>query len=176
MLEIERKFRLNKEKVTLVIDNLKHLSFLQTIHQVDKVFLFQCESFKQFKPGDPVMRIRTIDGVVHLAYKRRLGTEGNVVEHEIIVDSEKTAQAILTEIGYTLVTCIEKDRTEYEGDGVTVCLDDVVGLGKFIEIEIMCDSESQVALAEDKIMGVALKLGLDASDIETKKYDQLMNR
>ncbi len=175
MIEVERKFRPAKEKIDRIVAYLRdHGSAPQVMRQVDKVFLYESDSFKQFKVGDPVIRIRSANNKTTLTYKRALGDGADRIEHELQVDSEKTAEALVYELGYLLATNVEKTRSEYELGALKVCLDDVVGLGMFLEIEAICNSDSEREQAQKEIMQLAGEMGLTESDIETKKYDQLI--
>lgn len=178
MLEVERKFHLSSEKFSELKIKLQELSGPPTkLHQIDKIFLSRSESFKDFKRGEPVMRLRSVGGSTLLTYKRALTTNGvvDIVEHELLIDSSLVAEALLREIGYHPVVQVEKDRWEYNLAPLTICLDEVRGLGLFLEIEIMCGAEGELSVAQDKIMTMAKELGLDRSALEEKKYDQLMS-
>ncbi len=173
MIEVERKFRLDDSKKQGVLSMLENKT-PQDFHQIDKVFLFQNNSFKNFKRGQPVIRIRSSNGVITLTYKRALNEGGDMLEHEVKVDSVDVTQAIVLELGYLLATDIEKKRQEFSFDNATVSLDEVVGLGTFLEIEIMADDEQKIDDAQKKVMEIAEKFGLGEAEIVTKKYDQLM--
>ncbi len=176
MIEVERKFRLNSENSARVADYLKVNGGEPDVHrQADKVFLYQVDSFKKFTPGDPVMRLRSMGDTTILTYKRIINAEGDRIEHEVAVDSAATAEAILKELGYLLAVNVEKVRSEYRIGDIAACLDDVVKLGMFLELEVISQSEDEIATAEQRIMSVASEMGLTAADIETKKYDQLLD-
>lgn len=173
MIEIERKFRLSPEKVAVIKKALKEKSVdLTPVHQIDQVFLQGIPSFKEFKPGMPVVRLRTVDGRTSLAYKRRLNDAGDALEHELGVDSAETMQKILEEMGYSQVTLVDKTRIEAKEDGLTLVLDKVARLGDFLELEILAE-ETDSGDAEERILQAAAEFGLTPADIETKKYDEL---
>jgi len=102
MIEVETKYRLSdKQKVT---EKLKELGFIgkDPVHQVDKVFLVNSDSFKTFTPGDPVARIRSVNGVSSLTLKRAINKSGDTIEHEMTVDPASAAEGLLSEMGYKL--------------------------------------------------------------------------
>jgi adenylate cyclase class 2 len=174
MIEVESKFRIaGKQKIA---NRLKELGFIGTdpVHQSDKVFLVKSDSFKTFTPGDPVARIRTVNGVSSMTVKRAINASGDSVEHEMTVDPASAAEGSLLEMGYKAVTDVEKIRTEYKRDDTTVAIDEVSKLGEFLEIEIVCN-EGKEANARDRVMAIATDLGLSEDDIVTKKYDQMMS-
>lgn len=174
MIEVETKFRI-ADKVRIA-NKLKELGFIgaEPVRQSDKVFLVKSDSFRTFKPGDPVTRIRTVNGVSSMTLKRAINTSGDSVEHEMTVNPASAAEGLLLEMGYKAVTDVDKIRTEYKRDDTTVALDEVSKLGEFLEIEIVCN-EGKEADARSRVMATAIDLGLSEDDIVTKKYDQLMS-
>ena len=82
---------------------------------------------------------------------------------------------ILRAEGYQIVTRVVKDRSEVKSGECTYALDNVKGLGVFLEIEIITKDTSAVGAAEVKIKSIAAELGLDDDMIETEKYDRLIS-
>lgn len=176
MIEVERKFRLIPEKIEVVRAYLKNISSDPlSIHQIDSVYLYRMSSFKDFKLGDPVIRIRSVDEKTILTYKKSINKEGDRIEHELTIDSASIADALLKELGFNFVIKVEKDRSEYKFNDITFCLDDVSDLGIFLEIEIVCQSNDEVESAQKKIMKLASQIGFSDLDLETRKYDQLLS-
>ncbi|MGH7196733.1 MAG: class IV adenylate cyclase [Candidatus Saccharimonadales bacterium] len=176
MIEIERKFRLNTEQKGAIEQELgAHYGSLETVHQVDQVFLHGVDSFAGFTRGDPVVRLRTTNDVTTLAYKRSINEAGDTVEHELTVESAATMAEILKEMDYRPVTTVIKDRTIAKAGEMAIMLDSVVGAGHFLEIEILAADESTQPVAERQIMDKAAEFGLTEADIELRKYDQLVS-
>lgn len=176
MIEIERKFRLTPAKKAELKAILQHqYGKVESIRQIDEIFLSGIDSFEDFKWGDPVVRLRIEGNTTKLAYKRQINDSGDSLEHELIVGSADTMRAILLAMGYRLVTKVDKMRTEITAESLTVALDTVKQLGDFLEIEIIAKDESNTAKHEARIMATAAKFGLTKADIEPMKYDMLMN-
>jgi adenylate cyclase, class 2 len=175
MIEIERKFRLDPKRQSRIQAALiKAHGSLEPVRQVDEVFLLGMDSFKGFKPGMPVVRLRTQNGVARLAYKRKINEAGDSLEHEVVVESAETMRAILVDIGYKPVTVVAKSRVEVKEDSVALALDTVEGLGDFLEIEIMAPDDADLSATEQRIMAMASTFGLTSDDLELKKYDELL--
>jgi len=49
---------------------------------------------------------------------------------------------------------VDKTRTTYTKDDTTICVDQVKGLGNFVEIEILVKDESQSKAAQEKILSL----------------------
>lgn len=175
MIEIERKFRLSPDKKKTLEEEIQtKYGPIKPVRQIDEVFLQGMDSFDEFKQGMPITRLRTADGVTTLAYKRRLNDGGDTIEHELVVSSADIMRAILGEMDYRSVTRVNKIRLEAKVDGMALALDTVEGLGDFFEIEVMADDESNLELIEVQIMTTAAEFGLTKSDLESRKYDQMV--
>ncbi|HEU5187555.1 MAG TPA: class IV adenylate cyclase [Candidatus Saccharimonadales bacterium] len=174
MIEIERKFRLSPAKAADIKKSLEAKGASTPIHQIDQVFLQGISSFKDFKPGMPVIRLRTVNGKTQLTYKRAINDAGDTLEHELAVESAEIMQKIIEEMGYTQVTLVDKTRIEVKQGGLTLVLDKVARLGDFLELEILAE-EADSGDAEERILQAAAEFSLTPSDIEPKKYDQLVS-
>ncbi len=63
-----------------------------------------------------------------------------------------------------------KDRTVLRKEPVTVCLDRVHGLGEFLELEILADSEEKKDAALGQIEKILNSLGYQISDTVQMSY------
>ena len=175
MIEVERKFRLSGRQKQAIAERLRNqYGDTAVVRQSDKVFLQGIDSFAEFTQGMPIMRLRTENDITTLTYKRRINDVGDSVEHELMVGDANTMQAVLTEMDYHLVTKVEKDRLEIKKDRVAFALDTVDKLGSFLEIEILAEDTEDLAELEQQIMVAAKAFGLSETDIEPKKYDQMI--
>ncbi|RLM94479.1 class IV adenylate cyclase [Halobellus sp. Atlit-38R] len=85
-------------------------------------------------------------------------------EHETGVDDGDTAEAIFDGLGFEPAAVVEKHRTFYELDGYTVTLDQVAGLGEFVEVEAEAEASDDVANVREGAFDVLRTLGLDPTD------------
>lgn len=176
MIEIERKFRLTEQQRDEIERTLKdNHGPIETVRQVDQVYLHGIDSFSDFKRGDPVVRLRTVNDESVLTYKRSINDSGDSVEHELTIGTPETMAAILMEMGYRLVTTVVKNRTIAKVGELAIMCDSVENAGHFLEIEIMAPDENSLPVAEQQILKTAEEFGLSADDIETRKYDQLVS-
>ncbi len=72
-------------------------------------------------------------------------------EYEMEISSAETAEHIFAGLGYTPRIVVEKKRTMWTAGSCVVCLDEVEGLGSFVEVE---------GPTEDSIEAVLTTLGL----------------
>ncbi|WP_256287970.1 class IV adenylate cyclase [Halobellus inordinatus] len=85
-------------------------------------------------------------------------------EHETGVDDGDTAEAIFDGLGFEPAAVVEKHRAFYELDGYTVTLDQVAGLGEFVEVEAEAEASDDVASVREGAFDVLRTLGLDPTD------------
>ena len=82
---------------------------------------------------------------------------------------------LLTHLGYRFVAIVRKRRRtaplERDGFSFTICLDEVDGLGRFAEVEVLAP-EDRSADAEQAVSRLAAELGL--SDVERRSYLDLV--
>lgn len=136
MIEVERKFRLSEEAA----QNITSVLFtgdpeLEPTRQVDDIFMRNGESYETFYQGQPVLRLRTVDDVILLTYKRTLNDEGDSIEHEVEVGDQSIMRLMLEEMGYWHVTSVRKERAVKQMGRLAFMLDQVSGLGQFLEIK-----------------------------------------
>lgn len=175
MIEIERKFRLTSaKKAAIEKELLRKYNQATPVRQIDEIFLEGIDSFKNFKQGMPITRLRTQGSTTTLTYKRQLNNSGDMLEHEVIVESANTMREILLAMDYRSVTKVDKIRLEIKTDTVTFALDTVKGLGDFLEIEVLAKDERSLAKTEKVIMAKAAELDLSRTDLEPKKYDKMI--
>jgi adenylate cyclase class 2 len=175
MIEVERKFRLTAEQSKQIKNRLEvEHGVIDPLHQVDEVFLPGMDSFATFKMGMPITRIREQQGTAKLAYKRQLNVQGDMLEHELGIESADIMRAILLELGYQSVVRVDKVRKEVKLNNIAIALDKVEGLGSFLEIEVMVDDEKAIVEAEKLVTKTAAQFGLAKSSLESRKYDQLV--
>lgn len=76
---------------------------------------------------------------------------------EFQVDQVDGMRLILERLGFTSVAHVEKKRKEFVVEGLTVCMDEVEGLGRFVEVEII---STDVEVARGKVLALFNRLGL----------------
>lgn len=99
-------------------------------------------------------------------------------ELETGVENGAVCRMILQAIGYMPAEPeVIKDRTMLQKESVTACLDKVHGLGGFLELEILADSEEKKDAALGKIEDILNSLGYQISDTVRMSYlSMLQNR
>ena len=63
-------------------------------------------------------------------------------EYEFAVDDGDMARQMLTALGWQEVVTVDKVRLESKTEDYTICVDEVAGLGLFIELEVLAEDDA----------------------------------
>ncbi len=164
MLEIEVKARVDNFKK--IEDRVLGLGgrFEREETQVDTYFN---HPGRDFAKTDEALRIRTVDDGCFFTYKGPKLHDLTKTREEIEVSVEDfgTTKDILLRLGFFEVLTVEKRRRYFVYNDASVMLDDVVGLGRFVEIEKHADDYDP-----REFVDFLLSLGVDKTDIERRSY------
>ncbi|HDI74432.1 MAG: class IV adenylate cyclase [Thermoprotei archaeon] len=169
-MEIEAKFRIAKlEKVE---ERLRSLGaeFKGTEIEEDVYYQHPC---KDFRKTDEALRVRITPSYSELTYKGPKAPIKVKAREEISVrvnDPLKTC-LLLEKLGFRRVAVVKKTRKKYVLEGREISLDEVEGLGYFIEIELL--SKKSLDEAEKELLEFSRKLGIREIPI-TKSYLELL--
>lgn len=98
-------------------------------------------------------------------------------ELETGVEDGAVCREILQAIGYSPAEPeVIKIRTMLQKDSVTACLDNVRGLGDFLELEILVESEEKKDAALGQIKDILNSLGYQVSDSVQTSYLSMLQR
>ena len=98
-------------------------------------------------------------------------------ELETGVEDGAVCREILQAIGYSPAEPeVIKVRTMLQKDSVTACLDNVRGLGDFLELEILVESEEKKDAALGQIKDILNSLGYQVSDTVQTSYLSMLQR
>ena len=93
------------------------------------------------------------------------------LELETGVESGETAERILRALGFFPVQpTVVKTRKILKYEDICACLDDVKGLGTFLELEIMAESEDARPAALDRIEEILQSIGHTMADTTRASY------
>jgi pantoate--beta-alanine ligase len=132
---------------------------------------------RDFARTGEAFRLRRIGADNFLTYKgpRAASAVKTRTELEIPLPSGDAAAEqharLLTHLGYRLVAVVRKRRHSFhldrDGFALTICLDDVEGLGHFAEVEALAEPDRSDA-ARTTLLGLARDLALD--QVEQRSY------
>lgn len=130
---------------------------------------------RDFGTTDEALRVRYSDTGCAVTYKgpKQPGS-GSKVREEVTVDvlSGESAEEILSNLGFTKTAGVDKTREYFEYGPFLVSLDEVAGLGSFIEIEIMTSGSFEEA-AEQVEKGIG-DLQIEGERIMLSYLEQIL--
>jgi adenylate cyclase class 2 len=177
-MEIEVKAKL-KDKVA-VMGKLAALGckFSEAKTQDDMVWVEKTGSLDDYFSNKVFLRIRIQNGekVIMTAKspKAKQGDESLVKrEHEVVVSSADEARNILSMLGLREAVRIVKRRQTAEYKDYEICIDEVEGLGSFVELEKIAE-EKDAAQIQKEMFEFLKTLGILSEDQVKKGYDILM--
>jgi adenylate cyclase, class 2 len=141
--------------------------------QKDTIFLTQGINYNQIKPGVVVLRIRQQNDKTFFTLKMRGVIELNKIEHEVTVDNVDEIAAIINKLDFCEVLRVNKVRQKCKYNNYEICLDEVEGLGEFIEIEQQIESGDDKAVSA-QLSSFLQNLGIKAEDQVKEGYDTLL--
>ncbi|MFQ5733640.1 MAG: class IV adenylate cyclase [Planctomycetaceae bacterium] len=168
--EVELKFPIDDPQPVLVRLTQLGATPSETVRQADTYFNHPSRDFGQ---TDEALRIRSVAGRHCVTYKGPLIDNETKTRQEIELpfgdepaDREHLTE-IFTSLGFRPVRTVFKSRRSFRlnwaGRPFVVCIDDVDGLGSFVELETSADEESLDA-AREGVQRLAAQLGLENSE------------
>ena len=131
---------------------------------------------RDFAETDEALRIRREtddegERTVKLTYKGPLveATSKTRAEAETTVADDEALATILDALGFDPAATVRKERERYLVDGYTVTLDDVDGLGQFVECETTAP-ESDIKSAREGVYDLLNCLELDPDEQVRTSY------
>ncbi|MGQ9587712.1 MAG: class IV adenylate cyclase [Thermoplasmata archaeon] len=169
VLEVESKFRSpGNEKVEKTLIRLG----ARKISEGAMEDVYFSHPSRDFSKTDETLRLRKTNSASELTYKGpRMKLESAKAREEITLRTENplAVQRIIESLGFIEFLAIRKRRTSYMLDKLRVDVDDVNGLGEFVELEAMTElPERSTRLIE------LARRELELDKLEPRTYLELM--
>jgi len=169
-------------EVKLKVKNLQELEkklvargcILSTpIHQHDTVYSKNgnVSIWEGLKEECIVLRIRRDGKGALFTLKQQRTHELDNVEYETCVDNPEALHSALLLLGFTPGVEVRKVRRKGKLDNDEICLDEVEGLGGFIELERLADDDANPENVAEDLYQKLESLGLSRRDEEKRGYD-----
>ncbi len=174
MIEVEIKVKIdNKDEIT---NKLKKLGFKFIKKKFQEDIYFNGIN-RDFRKTDEALRIRDDDGTFFVTYKGPKLDNISKTREEIevkIEDKEKMRQ-IFKKLGFKEVHPIRKIREIYKKDNIIASIDNVEGLGIFLELEKSI-SDSEITKKDEilnELLDLLKSLNISKDKIIRKSYLEL---
>ncbi len=165
MLEIEVKARIPDEEGLKRLERyVAEWESLPKRHQCDTYFSHPCRDFAK---SDEALRIRRQDGNTYLTYKGPKRDDFSKTRKEIEVKASEGVSGLLESLGFSEVKTVYKTRRPFRKGSIMLFLDEVEGLGSFVEMESLSGEDVS---AED-LLDILHDMDLES---ETRSYLELL--
>lgn len=170
MEELEIEIKAYCQNISDVKKKLVELDavFIKTEKESDQYFNHPA---KDFAETDEALRLRNVADMTILTYKGPKISKVTKarVEKEVIVQDDKETGEILQLLGFRQSGIVVKNRDYYQLGEIIICLDDVVNLGSFVEIEKKGNDLENI---EKELFALSKKLGLEK--FERRSYLEML--
>lgn len=179
MNEIEVKARLKDAKHGKdIIRKLKKAgwNFGATLKQKDTIYCDKetLKRFDQFTPV-PFSRIRIQGKMAWFTLKKSEINELEGIECETEISDPKAMHEALLQLGQFPGTIVEKKRIKAKKGKLEVCIDEVKGLGWFVEVEKLTN-EKDSEKVQSELFDFLKTFGIEVEDRVANGYDTLIYR
>jgi len=141
------------------------------IFQYDRIYNEKGKINPRGKKGN-VLRIRQQEDKILLTLKKNRTNELDCIEHELEISSVEEMENILLQMGYQLAVEIRKTRQKAKYQNYEICLDEVEGLGTFVEVEKITNEPAEKV--QEELFQFLESLGVAKDQRISKGYDTLM--
>lgn len=171
MIEVESKFKvlgdITQSDLLAVLKD-QFIAPISSKHQIDTVFLLPEQVDAPIVPGSKIMRVRDVLNPETGELQQSLMTlkvEGQAKlvsdEYEFAVDDGNAARQMLTALGWQEVVTVDKVRLESKTEDYTICIDEVAGLGLFIELEVLAEDDANANNIQQQMYSFLKNLNID---------------
>ncbi|MEK7060178.1 MAG: class IV adenylate cyclase [Patescibacteria group bacterium] len=167
--EIEVKAKV--KDLNILIAKLKELGCVLSspIIQDDYIYNQKGIDLKDHRHNTPVLRIREQEGKTIFTVKKNRSDELDCIEKEIEVSNKNILKEIIELLGFEQTVEVHKKRQKGKYGDYEICLDEVQGLGSFIEVEKISDEDGKVV--KNELLDFLKKLGINKEDRVLIGYD-----
>ena len=176
-MSVEVEIKLKIEDPEQLIEKLEGLGFIKGEQLLESDTYFTSENHDFVKLGE-ALRVRQIRNVdtdeisAVITYKGKKLDDRSMAREELeleIPDAE-VGKTLLQRIGFYSVPVLEKKRWHFRRNEMTACVDQVTGLGDYLELEIIVETEAEREGALQKIENMLLSLGYSMKDTTRHSY------
>jgi adenylate cyclase class 2 len=174
MIEVEVKVKADHSQIRPLLIEMG-ASKIGVEEQSDVYF---AAPYRNFAKTDEALRIRSLGGQAVLTYKGPKLDKVSKTRVEIETSVDGTAAAkIFQSLGFIEAGAVRKKREIFRAGEIIVCLDEVEGLGEFLEVEIDVADNEDLASSRAKLFEFLYKFGLNEKDsIRTSYLEMLLEK
>ncbi len=177
MIEIEVKAYVEDiDRLEKQLQSLK-CQFIKTTRQIDSVYLPGGIKYENLIGKRVVARIREEEGgETSLTVKQTLNNNLENIERKVIVQSAHDTESVLQLAGFNKIVKIDKVRKKFKYNDYTIYLDEVKGLGDFIEVEKLINEEKKEKGlgVQERLLEFLKELGISKDKVTFDTYYDIL--
>jgi adenylate cyclase, class 2 len=173
MREVEVKYRVRDLGALLAALEMRGIELGEPFRQDDQAYAPDDWTYGDDRRGVPFARLRTVDGRHVFTLKRPAENVLSCEEHETAVADRDPMHCAVLAMGFRpTVRIVKMRRTGSLGD-LILCVDELDGLGAFLEIERMVPDGVPGEAVQAELSRFVASLGIDAEQTG-QTYDILV--
>ena len=173
MIEVETKLKI--DRIEPIEERIKELNgdYKGEKTEIDRYF---DHPNIRLLSGGGALRVRDADGMYMLTHKGPKKDDETTSRDEIEIGIESAIEMvkIFDELGFYELCQVKKLRKTYHLNDLVITLDDVIGLGEFIEVEGKASNDQEFKEKKDEIFKLLKKLRLSTDAISQRSYLEML--
>jgi adenylate cyclase, class 2 len=172
--EIEVKYRVDDLEALQAALKARGIELSDPVYQDDQAYAPATWQFGDSKLGVSFLRLRTVNGRHYFTLKQPLSNAQACVERETEVADRQAMHHAALHMGYRPTVRITKTRRIATIGDHSLCVDDLEGIGAFIEVERLAPDDADPHAVQAELAALVDSLGITATRT-TDTYDSLVH-
>jgi adenylate cyclase, class 2 len=174
MREIELKYQVEDLEALLVALKSQGIDLSEPVFQDDQAYAPAGWQFGDSKLGVSFLRLRTVRGRHYFTLKQPTSNAQDCLEFETQVTDRQAMHQAALHMGYRPTVRIAKTRRTATLEGCSLCIDEVDGIGEFLELERLAPDHADAQAIQDDLAAFVSSLGISATRTD-QTYDSLVH-
>jgi adenylate cyclase class 2 len=171
--EIEVKYHVDDLEALLVVLKARGIELSDPVYQDDQAYAPDGWQFGDSKLGVSFARLRTVDGRHYFAVKQPGENAQACLEYETEVADRAAMHGAILHMGYHPTVRVAKARRTATLERCSLCVDDVEGVGAFLELERMVPDDMPAEAIQAELAAFVAAFGVAAVRTD-ETYDSLV--
>ena len=172
--EIELKYRVDDLEALLLALKARNIELSEPVFQDDQAYAPAGWQFGDSKLGVSFLRLRTVQGRHYFTLKQPADNAQDCLEYETQVTDRRAMHQAALHMGYRPTVRIAKTRRMAPLDDCSLCIDEVEGVGGFLELERMAPDHADAQAIQADLAVFVSSLGIAAIRTD-QTYDSLVH-
>ena len=174
MREIELKYRVDDLEALLVALKSRGIELSELVFQDDQAYASAGWQFGDSKLGVSFLRLRTVQGRHYFTLKQPAGSAQDCLEYETQVTDRQAMRHAALHMGYRPTVRIAKTRRTATLEHCSLRVNDVDGIGGFLELERMAPDHADAQAIQANLVAFVSSPGIAATRTD-QTYDSLVH-